>query len=100
MTPHKAVMAAEAGAGGGGGFLTVPSGGFLAVADAELGDDLGDVELGAVRADAQLAADLRVRLPLPYKLEYLPLAGSEHVWMWRPASPGFESYVHAPRISA
>ena len=52
-------------------------GGVAPILDAELAEDVGDMELDGARADVQLLGDLGIRVALTEKVEHLPLARGE-----------------------
>lgn len=70
----------------GGGFFALPAGGLVAAGDGEFAEDLGDVELDAVEADAEAPGDLVVRQALAEESEHLPLTGRKDVGVARAAS--------------
>src|SRR5256885_3348921 len=62
----------------------LPRRSFVAAVDAELADDLRDVELRAVEGDAEALGDLLVGEALADEREHLPLSRCEGVRVPRP----------------
>src|SRR6187200_3289083 len=74
--PSRALARGDAARLGDGGQRAAQ---LLARADLELGEDLAQVVLDGARADEQLRADLRIRLPVAGHAGDLRLLGREDV---------------------
>lgn len=70
----------------GAGASSCCQGGLLAALDAELGEDLGYVELGSAQGDSEALCDLLVGQPLAQERQHLPLAWSEDIGVRRPTA--------------